>query len=82
MALMLLAPCFAGDVTSHALGNRSPTEDRSDAERVVGAERLTTGSSVARVQPFLAGRYKVNLLWIASLLFKNICCLADVSCRT
>lgn len=51
MALMLLAPCFAGAMSSHAPGNHSPTEDHSDAERVVGAERLT-GSSMAQVQHF------------------------------
>lgn len=51
VVLMLLAPCFAGGVSSHAAGKRRPTEDRSDAERVAGAERLT-GSSGAQVQPF------------------------------
>ncbi|OPJ85104.1 hypothetical protein AV530_018135 [Patagioenas fasciata monilis] len=52
---MLLALDFAGGRSSHTPGNHSPTEDHSDAERVVGAERLT-GSSMARVQPFwLAG---------------------------
>lgn len=53
--------------------------DHSDIDQRRGTDRFLRGLSPAS----LAGRYKVNLLWITSaLLFKPSCCLVDVLCRT
>lgn len=55
MVSMLLAPCSAEGMSSHAPENHSLAEDRNDAERAVGIERLTGSSWLEWLESGLCG---------------------------